>query len=192
MTWGGSLTPSWASVSPLVGHLDGLVSEASAFSSGHDPRIQGWSSTLGSPLSGESVSPSLSASPPPLVLSRSLSLKKRERQLWSLRNSLRPQALTPTYVSQEITPCSCHPLVSNASGHHSSPTPLTCTQANMGTRMAALHLQVLCSGSSNSITLTQHLPPSCFELLNLSTMLGGMGWCRPHFRDEKTKSPEIK
>ena len=48
-----------------MGHLGGSVSEASAFSSGHDPRVLGSSLTSGSLLSGEqSLLP-----PPSLVLS---------------------------------------------------------------------------------------------------------------------------
>jgi len=56
------------------GHLGGSVSYASAFGSGHDLRVLGSSPMLGSLLSGESASPSLSASPPAYVLSLSLSL----------------------------------------------------------------------------------------------------------------------
>ena len=54
------------------GHLGCSACWASAFSSGHDPRILGLSPTLGSLLGWESASPSLSAL---LVFSLSLSLK---------------------------------------------------------------------------------------------------------------------
>ena len=54
--------------------MGGLVSEASAFGLGHDPTVLGWSPELsGSLLSRESVSPSPSATPLPVV---SLSLSQ--------------------------------------------------------------------------------------------------------------------
>ena len=43
------------------GHLHGSVCEASAFGSGHDPRVLGSSPTSGSLLSGGPASPSPSA-----------------------------------------------------------------------------------------------------------------------------------
>ena len=46
------------------GYLGGSVSEASAFGSGHDLRVLGWSPVSGSLLSGESASPSPSDPPP--------------------------------------------------------------------------------------------------------------------------------
>ena len=51
-----------------MGHLGGSVGEASAFGSGHDPGVLGWSPMSGSPLSGKSASPSPSEPtlyPPP-------------------------------------------------------------------------------------------------------------------------------
>ena len=55
----------------MRGHLGGSVSEASAFSSGHDLRVLGLSPSSGSLLSGESASPS--APHPPHVLSLTFS-----------------------------------------------------------------------------------------------------------------------
>ena len=56
-----------------MGHLGGSVSEASAFSSGHDPRVLGSSLTSGSLLSGESASRSASACSSPSLCSLFLS-----------------------------------------------------------------------------------------------------------------------
>ena len=53
------------------GRLGCLVGEVSAFGSGHDPRVLGWSPTSGSLLSRQSASPS---APPLLLLSLSLTL----------------------------------------------------------------------------------------------------------------------
>ena len=61
-SWGA---PGWLWLSQL----------RSAFGSGHDLRVLGWSSASGSLLSGESVSPSPSA-PPLLVLSVSNKTEK--------------------------------------------------------------------------------------------------------------------
>ena len=59
-----------------MGHLGGLVSKVSAFSSGHDLRVLGLSSTSGSLLSGESASLSPSLCLFFLSLSLSLSLSQ--------------------------------------------------------------------------------------------------------------------
>lgn len=55
------------------GHLGGSAGWASAFCSGYDPNVLGWSLTLGSLLSGESASPS--ALIPACALSFSFSLR---------------------------------------------------------------------------------------------------------------------
>lgn len=52
-----------------IGALGGSVGEASAFGSGSDPGVLGWSPAPGSLLSGEPTSPS--PPHPPLVLSLS-------------------------------------------------------------------------------------------------------------------------
>ena len=57
----------------IEGDLSGSVSEASAFDSGHDPRVLGLRSTLRSLLSKEPASPSASGPPPTHVLSLFLS-----------------------------------------------------------------------------------------------------------------------
>ena len=54
------------------GHLGGSVSWVSAFSSGHDPRVLGWSPKSGSLLSRESASPSPSACRSPCLCSLSV------------------------------------------------------------------------------------------------------------------------
>ena len=50
------------------GYLGGSVGEVSAFSSGHDLRVLGWSLMFGSLLREESASPSTSATPPVCAL----------------------------------------------------------------------------------------------------------------------------
>ena len=55
-------------MNPQCGAPGGSVSEVSAFGSGHDPRVLGWSPASGSLLSGEPAfpSPSLSSATHPL------------------------------------------------------------------------------------------------------------------------------
>ena len=55
-----------------LGHLGGSVGQASAFGSGHDPRVHGSSPALGSLLSGELASSSPFAAPHARALSLSL------------------------------------------------------------------------------------------------------------------------
>ena len=55
----------------LLEHLSGSIGEASAFGSGHDPRVLGSSPTSGSLLSRESASLSPCAPPPACALSLS-------------------------------------------------------------------------------------------------------------------------
>ena len=65
-----------------MGRLGGSVSQASAFSSGHDPRVLGLSPASGSFLGRESASPSAYRSPCLCFLSLSLSLTNK----WNLKN----------------------------------------------------------------------------------------------------------
>ena len=78
----GSDSLGWGLEAPpdFWGRLGGSVSETSAFGSGDDPGVLGWNPTMGSLLSGESASLSLSLSlPPPLHPAHNFSLTQKKK-----------------------------------------------------------------------------------------------------------------
>ena len=117
----------------------------SAFGSGHDSRVLGWSSTSGSLLSKESASPSPSAAPPACALSNKILKKKKKIKRCSTGEAGVPRKLgsSPGWA----------PAVWPSGPHGSLLPPTLCRQPLvMGWGVMKLYLYPPCDASDRLVS----------------------------------------